>query len=158
MKLPVALYLVPGLIGLDLATKIWALAVLEASHPAIVLAPGLSLKLVFNPGISFGFFSGSPVLVLIVTTVLVLALTVWFFRTSSSLDALALGCIIAGAVSNLADRGVHGAVTDFLAWGPRGSPFFVNNLADLWITAGVLILFGGPMLRSLGSTKQKTAK
>ncbi|MEQ8164661.1 MAG: signal peptidase II [Alphaproteobacteria bacterium] len=158
MKFPVALYLVPGLVGLDLAAKIWALGALEASDPAIFLVPALSLKLAFNSGVSFGFFSGSPVLVLLVTTVLVLALTVWFFRTSSSLDALALGCIIAGAVSNLADRGVHGAVTDFLAWGPRASPFFVNNLADIWITAGVLILFGGPLLRSLGSTRPKTAK
>ncbi|MAN78507.1 MAG: signal peptidase II [Rhizobiales bacterium] len=158
MKLPVALYLAPGLIGLDLATKIWALGALDASNPAIALAPGLSLKLAFNSGVSFGFFSGSPVLVLIVTTVLVLALTIWFVRTSSARDALALGCIIAGAVSNLADRGVHGAVTDFLAWGPRGSPFFVNNLADIWITAGVLILFAGPMLHSIGSMRSKSAK
>ncbi|WMT86455.1 signal peptidase II [Pelagibacterium sp. 26DY04] len=158
MKFPVALYLVPGLVGLDLAAKIWALGALDVSDPAIALMPGLSLKLAFNSGVSFGFFSGSPFLVLIVTAVLVLALTIWFFRTSSSLDALALGCIIAGAVSNLADRGVHGAVTDFLAWGPRDSPFFVNNLADIWITAGVLILFGGPMLRSIGSRRPKTAK
>jgi len=158
MKLPVALYLVPGLVGLDLATKIWALRALDASDPAIALVPGLSLKLVFNSGVSFGFFSGSPVLVLIVTIALVLALMLWFVRTPSSQDALALGCIIAGAVSNLADRSVHGAVTDFLAWGPMSSPFFVNNLADIWITAGVLILFGGPMLRSLGSTTPKNAR
>lgn len=145
-KTTVALYAVPILIAVDLAAKVWAIQNMGGLAEAIPLLPGLSLRLMFNPGVSFGMFSGSPWPVTIVTAVMTLALAIWFVRSRTEREYLAIGCIMAGAVSNLVDRLVNGAVTDFLSFGDPSAPLFTNNLADIWITLGVILLFGGSLV------------
>lgn len=147
-KLTVALYLVPTLVAVDLSAKFWVIQNLGGIAEAVPLAPGLSLRLVSNPGVSFGMFAGSPWPVTLVTAAMTIVLTVWFARSRLERDYLAIGCILAGATSNLIDRLVNGAVTDFLSFGSLDAPLFTNNLADIWITLGVLLLFGGALLDS----------
>lgn len=147
-KFTVGLYLVPILVALDLGVKIWATQNLGGMTEAVPLAPGLSLRLVSNPGVSFGLFAGSPWPVTLVTAAMTVGLTAWFARSRSEREYLAIGCILAGAVSNLIDRLVNGAVTDFLSFGSLNAPLFTNNLADIWITVGVVLLFGGSVLRA----------
>ncbi|WP_162783654.1 signal peptidase II [Devosia naphthalenivorans] len=142
----VALYLIPILVAVDIGTKFWALETMKGFVGAIPLVPGLSLRLVFNPGVSFGLFAGSPWPVALVTAAMTATLVIWFARSKSDREPLAIGCIIAGAASNLIDRLLNGAVTDFLSFGSLDTPLFTNNLADVWITLGVILLFGGALL------------
>jgi signal peptidase II len=58
--------------------------------------------------------------------------------TRGRLPALSLGLIIGGAVSNLIDRLVHGAVADFFLFHLGGFEWYVFNLADVWIVAGAV--------------------
>jgi signal peptidase II len=53
---------------------------------------------------------------------------------------LGLALVIPGAIGNLLDRAIYGQVTDFLhfRWGEIS--FFVNNLADCFISFGVVAL------------------
>ena len=145
-KATIALYVVPILVAVDLGAKFWAQETLDGVVGAVPLLPGLSLRLLANPGVSFGFFAGSPWPVTLVAAAMTVALAIWFFRSRSDLEPLAIGCILAGAASNLVDRLVNGAVTDFLSFGSIEAPLFTNNLADIWITFGVIFLFGGALL------------
>jgi signal peptidase II len=51
------------------------------------------------------------------------------------------GLIIGGAVGNLVDRIVHGAVVDFISPHVAGYYWYVFNLADIAISLGVALLF-----------------
>lgn len=145
-KFTVGLYVVPILVAVDLGAKFWAIQNLGGLTEAAPLMPGLSLRLLSNPGVSFGLFAGSPWPVTLVTAVMTVAFAVWFYRSRMEREYLAIGCIMAGAASNLIDRLINGAVTDFLMFGSVNAPLFTNNLADIWITLGVVILFGGALL------------
>ncbi len=102
-----------------------------------VLGP-LSIHHVQNPGIAFGLFS-SATSVVIVLTALAVAWMLGFFARSGARHPIlpvALGLVIGGSISNLADRVRLGHVTDFLDL--RFWPAF--NLADSFIVVGVAIL------------------
>ncbi|MGV3574718.1 MAG: signal peptidase II [Devosia sp.] len=154
MKLTVTLYLMPTLIAVDLAAKATARTHLNFGDWPIPIAPFLSLRLVENPGVSFGALSSVPALVGILTASLIVGLAIWLYRTRAKRETIALAFVIAGALSNFLDRVIFGAVTDFLAWGNALSPLFTNNIADLWIGVGAIVLFGGALVDKLRSSQR----
>lgn len=101
-----------------------------------VLGP-LGLTLSHNHGVAFGLAGGGGA-GLIVVTVAALALVTALFARSPTRPGMwvAFGLIAGGAIGNLADRVRLGAVTDFIDL-PHWPDF---NLADVSITAGVLVL------------------
>jgi signal peptidase II len=115
------------------------LALDESEH---VVGP-LSIHHVQNSGIAFGLFAQATSLVILVTAAAVLWMLVFFARSGRRHPVLpvALGLVIGGSVSNLADRVRLGFVTDFLDF--RYWPAF--NLADSFIVVGVGILFAAVM-------------
>ncbi len=96
------------------------------------------IRHVQNSGIAFGLFSRATPAVIAVTAVAVAWMLVYFARSGARHPILpvALGLVIGGSVSNLADRVRLGFVTDFLDF--RYWPAF--NLADSFIVIGVGIL------------------
>ncbi|PZU71814.1 signal peptidase II [Brevundimonas sp.] len=126
---------------LDQVAKAAARAQLDAP---VDLAPFLSLRLGFNPGVTFGLFAGSGDAgrwaLSVVAFVIIGALLTWIWRTRSAVTAVAAGFIAGGATGNLLDRLRFGAVTDFidLHWGEAHWPTF--NLADAAIVCGVALL------------------
>jgi signal peptidase II len=62
---------------------------------------------------------------------------VWLRRTHSKLAAAALGLLIGGAIGNAIDRAVQGAVVDFVSLHAGSFRWYVFNLADAAIVAGV---------------------
>jgi signal peptidase II len=52
----------------------------------------------------------------------------------------AYALIAGGALGNLIDRLWHGAVVDFISLHAAGYYWYVFNLADIWISAAVIIL------------------
>ena len=101
------------------------------------ILPGLELVHVRNEGVAFGISAGGKTLVIVLISVALLALVVYFSRHATKpLVWLPVGLLIGGAIGNIFDRIRDGAVTDFLkipAW-----PAF--NIADVAITFGVLTL------------------
>lgn len=129
---------------LDLAVKAWARTSLEPYGPAADFLPFISLRLTFNDGISFSLLSfdhdGGRLALLAFTGLLTLGLAIWVYKMPHGGERLALSVIIAGALANFLDRAVNGAVTDYLDlhlgdWNP-----FIFNLADVWISIGVIFL------------------
>ena len=119
-----------------------------ASHVALDTAVKLvgpfSIHHVQNSGIAFGLFSSATAIVIVLTTVAVAWMVVFFARSGARHPALpvALGLLIGGSVSNLVDRVRLGYVTDFLDL--RWWPAF--NLADASIVVGVAVLLGSLLL------------
>ncbi|MEX0590133.1 MAG: signal peptidase II [Xanthobacteraceae bacterium] len=127
----------------DQATKLLVLRGLELRlGDRLVLTPFLDLVLTYNRGISYGLFqqeseSGRWLLVTL-TLVAAVLFTFWMSRTHSRLVALALALLIGGAIGNALDRMVYGAVVDFVSLHAFGWRWYVFNLADTAIVAGVL--------------------
>ena len=115
---------------------------------AVKLFGPFSIHHVQNSGIAFGLFSSATVVVIVLTTVAVAWMLVFFARSGARHPALpvALGLLIGGSVSNLVDRVRLGYVTDFLDL--RWWPAF--NLADASIVVGVAVLLGSLLLVGRG--------
>lgn len=131
----------------DQAVKQWLLWGFDLPRRGTVaLTPFFDLVLAWNTGISYGWFQnegafGQAVLIA-VKAIAVVIMAVWMARSQSLLAALALGLIIGGAIGNAIDRFVYGAVVDFalfhLSVGGRTYNWYVFNLADVAIVAGVV--------------------
>ena len=127
----------------DRLTKWVAIVHFQTSYVATSF---LSFGLQFNRGISWGMLhSESTVLFGIVTiftiivTILVFFHALLYLRQDRAIDAHAM--IIAGAVSNIIDRFMHGGVIDFICVNIFGWSFPVFNIADIAIVSGVGLLF-----------------
>lgn len=130
-------------IVLDQAHKAWMLGPFAIEEKGrIAAAPFLDLVMVWNRGVSYGLFSQEGDLgrwMLIGFGVLgAIVFGWWLWGTQRVLPALALGLVIGGALSNVIDRLVHGAVADFFLFHLGGFEWYVFNLADVWIVAGVI--------------------
>lgn len=127
--------------ALDLIVKKWAQHALDFGQQNTVF-PGFNLTLIYNPGISFGLFPvGSTTglaFMLMLQAVLCFGIAVYAWCASNSRMVWSLLLLLSGALANLADRAFNGAVTDYLDFylGSYHWPAF--NLADVWITLGVI--------------------
>ena len=138
---------------IDQAHKAWMLYAYDiGSKGTVTLAPFFDLVLVWNQGVSYGLFPqesrlGRFGLILFALGVSI-ALAVWLARITSPLAASAIGLIIGGALGNAIDRILYGAVADFFSFHAFGYQWYVFNIADMAIVAGVAgllyeSLFGG---------------
>jgi signal peptidase II len=127
----------------DQVTKHVVASNLSLGEGLHVVGP-FSIRHVQNSGIAFGLFSNATAAVIVVTAIAVAWMLVYFARSGARHPVLpvALGLVIGGSVSNLADRVRLGIVTDFLDF--RYWPAF--NLADSFIVIGVGILLAALLL------------
>lgn len=135
----------------DQGTKYLVLssAQLEAGE-RITVTPFFDLVLAMNKGISYGLFQqDGPLgrwLLVMVNLIAIGLFTFWLTRVDNRLMAAALGLLIGGALGNAIDRALYGAVVDFvlLHWGDWR--WYVFNLADAAIVAGVIGLLYDALL------------
>ena len=136
-------------LALDQVTKLWLLFVFDiARRGAVKITPFFDLVLAWNTGISYGWFqnegAAGQAILLAVKAVAVIALAVWMARSRTLMATIALGLIIGGAIGNAIDRVAHGAVVDFALFhvqiGGNTFNWYVFNLADVAIVAGVAAL------------------
>jgi signal peptidase II len=137
----------------DQLFKVWIIGLLDASPvQKIVLAPFFDLVMAWNRGISYGLLrqdsdAGRWVLV-VVALAAVLALAYWLAQLQDRLPALSLGLIIGGAMGNAIDRIRFGAVADFFSFHIGSFHWYIFNLADVAIVAGVAGLLYDSLMAS----------
>jgi signal peptidase II len=136
------LWLLPAacLIGLDQLSKAAALSCLHYGE-AVPVTGFFNLVLAFNPGAAFSFLAGAGGWQKWLFAALAAGVSAWIiamFRSHPKAHAqnAALMLVLSGALGNLADRLVRGAVVDFLDfyWHNLHWPAF--NLADTCICLG----------------------
>ncbi len=127
---------------IDQGHKWWMLGPFNiAERQPVRITPFFDLVLAWNRGVSYGWFattsqSGRWILVAIMGAI-VAVLAVWLVRATDRLSAVSLGFLIGGALGNILDRIIHGAVADFFFFHVGSFHWYVFNLADVAIVAGV---------------------
>ncbi len=127
--------------AVDQANKLWMLGVYRIQDRGQMrVAPFLDLVFVCNTGISYNIGSGvvSPWALAAFALVASIAMMVWIARAGTgSLMALSIGLIVGGAIGNAIDRLWLGCVADFYLLHAWGYSWYVFNIADAAIVAGV---------------------
>lgn len=147
--------------AVDQVSKLWVVHLLNLKEVLAIdpLPPYLRFRMGWNEGINFGLLSGANAKwVLIALAVIVCAFLVrWARSFDRPLTLVSAGLIVGGAMANVLDRLIYGAVADFLNMSCCGihNPFSFN-LADVFIFvgAGGLILFADD--RKAGDDAEKT--
>ncbi|MDP2061885.1 MAG: signal peptidase II [Phaeovulum sp.] len=116
-----------------------------------VAPPWLSLRMAWNRGVNFGLFANDAGVTRWVLVAVALAISAWVWwwvareRQSRKLQ-LAAGLLVGGALGNVVDRLIYGAVADFINIAVPGiaNPWSFN-IADVAIFAGALglVAFAG---------------
>jgi signal peptidase II len=132
-----------GILVADLVTKniVYHSETLRRG-PVRVLGDWLVLNYIHNAGSAFGLFHGSRwffIGVSAVSILLILSLAL-SGRYRDRWIYLAFGMILGGAVGNLLDRIWLGVVIDFLDLGIGSHRWPIFNVADIGVTAGVILL------------------
>jgi len=131
---------------IDQASKLYLLFVVDLANHPLRLGPFFDFILTKNTGISYGLLQTQGALgewlLLGFKAVAVVLLALWLARAQGKLTALSLGLIIGGAVGNAIDRLAYGWVADFVFFHVSGGTWrfnwYVFNLADVAIVAGVI--------------------
>ncbi len=126
----------------DQAHKWWMLEVYDIEAKQMVtVAPFLDLVMVWNKGISYGLFQqgvAGQYLLAGFAAAAVIGLAIWLAHTVNTIGAASIGLVMGGAVGNGIDRLLHGAVADFFSFHVGGFYWYVFNIADAAIVAGVV--------------------
>jgi signal peptidase II len=130
---------------IDQLVKYWIVAIVRLPERGYVeVLPFFRLTYVENIGVSMSLFRADSDLgrwaLVAVTGLIAAAVATWITREKALVDVLALGLVLGGALGNITDRIRLGHVVDFLHffWGDHS--FWVFNVADAAISAGVLLL------------------
>jgi signal peptidase II len=131
----------------DQASKLWLFYSFELANEGVVTVTRfLDLVLTWNPGISYGLLQQQGPFgqwaLFALKVIAVGLLWIWLARATTRLTALSLGLIIGGAIGNAIDRLHWPGVMDFvllhLSVGGERYNWYVFNIADATIVAGVI--------------------
>jgi signal peptidase II len=147
-------------LAVDQGHKIWMLDVFDiAARQPVALTPFLDLVMAWNPGISYSLLSAQTpegrLGLLAVALVATLLLGVWLWRAQERITTVGLGLIVGGALGNAWDRFAYGAVADFFHFHVGGFHWYIFNIADVAIVAGVGLLLYESLFMT--GTKNETA-
>ena len=143
-KILLNLILVLLIFFLDRFSKIYVLNLAELNSKVdIYLTPYLNLYLIWNKGIAFGLLSFEESFVYNATTLVIilvsLVVLIMVIRTNGFVRYSFIS-IFGGSLGNLFDRIYYTAVPDFIDFHINGFHWFIFNVADIFITTGVICL------------------
>jgi signal peptidase II len=116
-----------------------------ALHEMIEVAPFFNLVLVYNRGAAFSLLSDAAGWQRELFIAIALAASIWIAwllrkYAAQTLFCLALSLILGGALGNVIDRLLYGAVVDFLDFHAFGYHWPAFNVADSAISCGAVLL------------------
>ena len=103
----------------------------------------LNIYLVWNTGIGFGLFSSENNLFynLFTTIIVIINFVIFYFAfVEIKIKSYFLMIILGGSLGNLFDRIYYRAVPDFIDLNYEGYHWFIFNIADIFITIGIICL------------------
>ena len=138
---------------IDQVSKYWVVHILELDRlrEIDILPPLLNFRMAWNYGINFGLFQGNTDTtrwILIAIALVISGVVIWWIRREPGglWQHISAGLLIGGAMGNVVDRLVYGAVADFLNMSCCGidNPY-AFNVADIAVFAGALgmVIFTG---------------
>ena len=130
--------------ALDRFTKYYILNLAEAEkYVDIYFNSFLNFHLIWNTGIGFGLFSFEQITVYNFITIIIIVinlLIIYLILKSNDFRAYFFLLILGGSLGNLFDRVYYSAVPDFIDINYGGYHWFIFNVADIFITFGIICL------------------
>jgi signal peptidase II len=128
----------------DRASKIYILRIAEVESVVdIYVNPYLNFYLIWNKGIAFGLFSFNESFIYnsvsLIIGLIIIAILILIIKTED-IKKYAFLLVLGGALGNLYDRIYYSAVPDFIDFHIREIHWFIFNVADIFITLGVIFL------------------
>ena len=132
---------------IDRFSKLYILNIAETiSEVDIYVSSFLNLYLVWNTGIGFGLFSSDHNIIYNSITILIfiinIIIVVMLFQ-NKNYKAYFLILILGGSTGNLFDRLYYSAVPDFIDFHINNFHWFIFNVADIYISIGIICLIIG---------------
>ena len=115
----------------------------------------LNISLIWNEGIAFGLLSfNEKIFYNLLTFIILVIILVIFFMVLKSygLKKYSLLMILGGALGNVYDRIFYRAVPDFIDFHIGNFHWFIFNVADIFITLGVIFMI---IIEIIGNNKNK---
>ena len=115
----------------------------------------LNIRLIWNEGIAFGLLSfNDKIIYNLLTFIIFIIILIIFFMVLKSygLKKYSLLMILGGAIGNVYDRIFYGAVPDFIDFHIGNFHWFIFNVADIFITFGVIFMI---VIEITGNNKNK---
>ena len=103
----------------------------------------LNINLTWNEGIAFGMFSSADKTfynLLTIFILIIILIIIFMSNKSEGLKKYSLLMILGGALGNFFDRIFNKAVPDFIDFHVQEFHWFIFNVADIFITLGVLFM------------------
>ena len=129
---------------LDRISKILILKILnESGNVDIYINSFLNFYLVWNKGIGFGLLSSDHDFFYNVVTILIVIINfviIYMLFKEKGIKYYFLLIILGGSLGNLFDRFYYRAVPDFVDLNYNGYHWFIFNVADIFITIGIILL------------------
>lgn len=142
-NLMVGILIISIVVALDAFAQARVFSILQDDSKPIAVTPFFNFVKVWNHGISFGMFNnlayGQWILSLVALMISVFLIPL-LLRATSSFESLAYSLIIGGAVGNVIDRVIYGAVADYLDFHAFGYHWPAFNVTDSAIFVGVALL------------------
>ena len=143
-KLLIGLIFLVICFALDRFSKIYILNILNNEGQVdFYINQYLNIYLVWNTGIGFGLFSlenkifyNSFTGIIVIINIVIL----YFAFIETKIKSFFLMIILGGSLGNLFDRIYFRAVPDFIDFNYAGYHWFIFNVADIFITIGILCL------------------
>ena len=130
--------------ALDRLSKIYILNILNNEGQVdFYINQYLNIYLVWNTGIGFGLFSSENNIFYNLLTVIIVIINVvilYFAFIETKIKSFFLMIILGGSLGNLFDRIYYRAVPDFIDLNYAGYHWFIFNVADIFITIGIICL------------------
>ena len=129
---------------LDRISKIYILNLAEDQGIIdITINPFLNIILVWNSGIGFGLLQFDENIIYNLITVLIVIVNIiiiYLIFNSEKLHKILFSMILGGSLGNLYDRIYYNSVPDFIDLNYNGYHWFVFNVADIFISLGIIAL------------------
>ena len=129
--------------------------ILELSKPLgqlnIQVTSFLNFNLIWNNGIAFGLLSFKENFYYeVITAIIVIVsfLVLWFAFKSKGYEKMSFLMILGGALGNIFDRIYYSSVIDFIDISYNNYHWFIFNVADIFITIGVIMLISLEFLKT----------
>ena len=149
-KFLVQFFILLSIFLIDRITKIYILNIAEDSGSVdIYINSFLNLFLVWNTGIGFGLFSFEESTVYNFITLIIVIINliiIYLIYKSKDIIGYFLLIILGGSLGNLFDRFNYSAVPDFIDFNFKGYHWFIFNVADIFITFGIICLIFAELL------------
>ncbi len=128
----------------DRISKLWMISLSNSGNNTnIELLPFINLHLIWNKGIAFGLFSFSEKLnynLLTVLILIIIAVVFWMIIRTKGLEKYGFLMVFGGSLGNVYDRLFYSSVPDFIDIYYKNFHWFIFNVADIFITLGVIVL------------------